>query len=130
MKKEPRWLNERIIEAIHLDQIRQHGGSHGIRDRGLLKSALNRPKNKWANDSSANIFHLAASLCVGITKNHPFIDGNKRVAFMSMYVFLGLNGHRIETPEEEVVSVMLQVAEGKMKEAHLSIWLKKQFSSR
>ncbi|PJZ24884.1 type II toxin-antitoxin system death-on-curing family toxin [Leptospira hartskeerlii] len=124
MKKEPRWLNKKIVGAIHLDQVKQHGGSQGIRDQGLLESALDRPKNKWAYDSSSNIFDLAASLCIGIAKNHPFIDGNKRVAYMAMYVFLGLNRYSIEVSEEEVVSIMLRVAEGSIDEINLSTWLK------
>ncbi|EKO50788.1 type II toxin-antitoxin system death-on-curing family toxin [Leptospira kirschneri] len=124
MRKEPRWLNQKIVLTIHLDQLKQHGGSQGIRDQGLLESALDRPKNKWYNHSSSNIFDLAASLCIGIAKNHPFIDGNKRVAFMATYVFLGINGYNIEVPEEEVVSIMLKVASGNINETNLSIWLK------
>ncbi|TGM87875.1 type II toxin-antitoxin system death-on-curing family toxin [Leptospira licerasiae] len=130
MKKEPRWLNKKIVEAIHLDQVKQHGGSQRIRDQGLLESALDRPKNKWAYDSSSSIFDLAASLCIGIAKNHPFIDGNKRVAYMVTYVFLGLNGYSIEVPEEEVVSIMLRVADGSIDEINLSTWLKDSSNPR
>ncbi|PKA16143.1 type II toxin-antitoxin system death-on-curing family toxin [Leptospira haakeii] len=130
MKKEPRWLNKKIVEAIHLDQVKQHGGSQGIRDQGLLESALDRPKNKWVYDSSSSIFDLAASLCLGIAKNHPFIDGNKRVAYMTTYVFLGLNGYSIEVPEEEVVSIMLRVADGSIDEINLSTWLKDSSNPR
>ncbi|WP_036024972.1 type II toxin-antitoxin system death-on-curing family toxin [Leptospira noguchii] len=124
MKKEPKWLNQKIVLTIHLDQLKQHGGSQGIRDQGLLESALDRPKNKWSYRPSPNIFDLAASLCIGIAKNHPFIDGNKRVAFMATYVFLGINGYIIEVSEEEVVSIMLKVASGNINETNLSIWLK------
>ncbi|WP_016755256.1 type II toxin-antitoxin system death-on-curing family toxin [Leptospira santarosai] len=124
MKKEPKWLNQKIVLTIHLDQLKQHGGSQGIRDRGLLESALDRPRNKWFYRPSFNPFDLAASLCIGIAKNHPFIDGNKRIAFMATYVFLGLTGYIIEVPEEEVVSTMLKVASGNINETNLSIWLK------
>ncbi|AVQ10618.1 Death-on-curing family protein [Leptospira santarosai] len=124
MKKEPKWLNQKIVLTIHLDQLKQHGGSQGIRDQELLKSALDRPRNKWSDRPSSNIFDLAASLCIGIAKNHPFIDGNKHIAFMATYVFLGLNRYIIEVPEEEVVSTMLKVASGNINETNLSIWLK------
>lgn len=70
MKKEPKWLNQKIVLTIHLDQLKQHGGSQGIRDRELLKSALDRPRNKWSDRPSFNPFDLAASLCIGIAKNH------------------------------------------------------------
>ncbi|MDI7236979.1 type II toxin-antitoxin system death-on-curing family toxin [Leptospira santarosai] len=119
MKKEPKWLNQKIVLTIHLDQLKQHGGSQGIRDRGLLESALDRPRNKWSYRPSSNLFDLAASLCIGIAKNHPFIDGNKRIAFMATYVFLGLTGYIIE-----VVSTMRKVASGNINETNLSIWLK------
>ncbi|MDI7187673.1 type II toxin-antitoxin system death-on-curing family toxin [Leptospira santarosai] len=119
MKKEPKWLNQKIVLTIHLDQLKQHGDSQGIRDRGLLESALDRPRNKWSYRPSSNPFDLAASLCIGIAKNHPFIDGNKRIAFMATYVFLGLTGYIIE-----VVSTMRKVASGNINETNLSIWLK------
>ncbi|PJZ81292.1 type II toxin-antitoxin system death-on-curing family toxin [Leptospira meyeri] len=124
MKREPKWLNRKIAEAIHLDQIKQHGGSLGIRDGGLLESALDRPKNQWHYQPGSTIFELAASLGIGIAKNHPFMDGNKRTSFLLMYVFLASNGYLIDTSEEDVVNVMVKVADGSIKEAELSIWLK------
>ncbi|WCL49955.1 type II toxin-antitoxin system death-on-curing family toxin [Leptospira sp. GIMC2001] len=123
MKNEPKWLNSKIADAIHIDQIKQHGGSMGIRDKGLLESAMDRPKNKWNYDPSSSIFELAASLGVGIAKNHPFMDGNKRTSFLLMYIFLALNGFKIETSEENVVQVMLSVADGTTKEKELAKWL-------
>ncbi|MBM9500512.1 type II toxin-antitoxin system death-on-curing family toxin [Leptospira sp. 201903071] len=130
MKKEPKWISKKIAEAIHLDQIKQHGGLYGIRDVGLLESALDRPKNKWSYDKKATIFELAASLGLGVAKNHPFLDGNKRISFQLMYVFLGLNGYKIEVAEEEVVSIMLRVADGSLNENTLSVWLKDSSVSR
>ena len=123
MKIEPKWINLKIAQAIHLDQIKQHGGAYGIRDIGLLESALNRPKNKWIYNPMSSLFELAASLGIGIAKNHPFVDGNKRTSFLLMYVFLALNGFLIESSEEEVVAVMLEVANGSKNEKKLSIWL-------
>lgn len=125
MSFEPKWLTKRIAEAIHLDQIKQHGGSLGTRDEGLLESALDRPKNTWHYKGKSTLFELAASLGVGIAKNHPFMDGNKRTSFLLMYVFLSINGFKIETSENDVVQVMLRVAEGSMKEPELAIWLEK-----
>ncbi|QDK25259.1 type II toxin-antitoxin system death-on-curing family toxin [Leptospira weilii] len=130
MKKEPKWISKKIAEAIHLDQIKQHGGLQVARDEGLLESALDRPKNKWSYDSKATIFELTASLGLGVAKNHPFIDGNKRISFQLMYVFLGLNGYKIEVAEEEVVSVMLRVADGSLNEDALAVWLKDSSISR
>jgi death-on-curing protein len=122
---EPKWLNKKIAEAIHLDQIKQHGGSLGIRDNGLLESALDRPKNTWYYQPKSTLFELASSLGIGIAKNHPFIDGNKRTSFLLMYVFLASNGYSIETTENDVVQVMLKVADGSIKEPELAKWLEK-----
>ncbi len=123
MRTEPKWLNKKIAEAIHLDQMKQHGGSLGIRDEGLLESALDRPKNTWYYHPRSTIFVLASSLGVGIAKNHPFIDGNKRTSFLLMYVFFAMNGFKIESSENEVVRVMLKVADGSIKESILAKWL-------
>jgi death-on-curing protein len=120
---EPKWLNKKIAEAIHLDQIKQHGGSLGIRDKGLLDSALHRPKNTWLYKPDSTVFELAASLGIGIAKNHPFIDGNKRTSFLLMYVFLASNGFIIDTTEEDVVKIMLMVADSTLNEDELAIWL-------
>ncbi|WP_035983557.1 type II toxin-antitoxin system death-on-curing family toxin [Leptospira meyeri] len=125
MSSEPKWLNKKIAEAIHLDQIKQHGGSLGIRDEGLLESALDRPKNTYYYQPKSTIFELASSLGIGIAKNHPFIDGNKRTSFLLMYVFLATNGFKIETSENDVVHIMLKVADGSVKEPELANWLEK-----
>ncbi len=96
-----------------------------MRDSGLLESALARPINYWLHEPSADIFMLAAVLGHGLTRNHCFVDGNKRVGFMAMYVFLAVNGYDIEAPEPEVVDVMLQIAEGTLSEAALAEWLRR-----
>ena len=121
---EPRWLSATVILAIHSDQIRAHGGSLGLRDRGLLESALDRPRNRYHYEPASDLCSLAASYGFGIAKNHPFVDGNKRVAFQAMYLFLGLNGFRIDAPEEEVVHLILSLAGGQIDEADLSSWLR------
>jgi len=121
---EPRWLTVAYLLALHSDQIQAHGGSLGLRDRGLLESALERPRNRFHYDSDADLPALAAALGFGLANNHPFVDGNKRVAFQAMYLFLGLNGFRIEAPEEEVVLLILSLASGQLDEPALAAWLR------
>ena len=112
-----------VVLAIHADQIRAHGGTPGLRDRGLLESALDRPRNRFHYQPDAGLHALAAAYGFALARNHPFVDGNKRVAFQAMFVFLGLNGLRIVASEEAVVSVMLSVASGEMDEEALTSWL-------
>lgn len=121
---EPRWVGGPVVHAIHADQVRQHGGSLGVRDEGLLESALERPRHRWHYEPESDAATLAAAYGFGIARNHPFIDGNKRVAFQVMYVFLGLNGLRIAAEEAEVVDVMLRLAGGGLAEPGLAEWLR------
>lgn len=117
-------MSRSIIEAIHTRQVREHGGHYGTRDVGLLESALARPVNDWLHEPTADIFMLAAVLGHGLTRNHCFIDGNKRVGFIATYVFLGVNGYELDAGEPEAVDLMLQVAEGNVTETSLAGWLK------
>jgi death-on-curing protein len=127
---EPRWLAIVHILAIHSDQIQAHGGSLGLRDRGLLESALERPRNRLHYDTDADLPALTAAYGFGLANNHPFVDGNKRVAFQAMYLFLGLNGFRIEAPEEEVVATILSLASGGLDETGLTAWLREHIFPR
>ena len=127
---EPRWVPTPAVLAIHADQIRQHGGGLGIRDRGLLESALARPVNLWQYKPRSEPWDLAAAYAYGIARNHPFIDGNKRTAFQVMYVFLGLNGWRIKAAEEEVVQVMEGVGSGAEDEVSLADWIEEHVVKR
>ncbi len=127
---EPRWLSALHVLAIHSDQIQAHGGSLGLRDRGLLESALARPQNRFRYEPDADLPALAAAYGFGLSSNHPFVDGNKRVAFQAMYVFLGLNGFLIEAPEEEVVTTILSLASGDLDEPGLAAWLRQHISPR
>ena len=122
--KQPKWLSRPVIEALHIKQVREHGGHYGVRDSQLLESALARPMNYWVHEPTADIFMLAAVLGHGLTRNHSFVDGNKRVGFMAMYVFLGVNGYDLDAPEPEVVDLMLGVAEGNVSEVSLAAWLR------
>ena len=119
---EPIWLSWRIIESIHLEQVLQHGGARGVRDRGLVESALARPVNKWQYEG-ADIFALAAAYGFGIAKNHGFKDGNKRTAFVALYTFLGLNGYDLDASESDVVQIMTAVADGSLDEEGLAKWI-------
>jgi len=127
---EPRWLALVHVLAIHSDQIKTHGGSAGLRDRGLLESALERPKNQFHYGSDPDLASLAGAYGFGLANNHPFVDGNKRVAFQAMYLFLGLNGFRIEAPEEEVVSLILSLAAGELNETELADWVRRHITPR
>jgi death-on-curing protein len=127
---EPRWIPPVYVLAIHADQVQGHGGSLGLRDRGLLESALERPKNRFRYDPEADLASLAAAYGFGLAQNHPFVDGNKRVAFQAMYLFLGLNGFRIEASEEEVVLLILSLASGQLDEASLANWLRDHITPR
>ncbi len=128
--KEPRWLDALMIRAIHTSQIREHGGSIGLRDKDLLESALARPRHRFQHQPDADLSDLAASLGFGLARNHPFVDGNKRVAFQSMYVFLSLNGLRIDADEPDVVHTVLSLAAGDLREPELAEWLRRHTTAR
>jgi death-on-curing protein len=121
-RREPRWLTRRLVDAIHLDQLHEHGGSPGVRDENALDSALARPRNRWAYDPESDLAALAAAYGYGLATNHGYVDGNKRVAFMALYTFLALNGRELDAPEPEVVEVMLTLAAGELREDELASW--------
>mgnify|MGYP000518779611 FL=1 len=104
-----------FIEAIHDEQLRLHGGAAGLRDEGMLESALSRPLQKL-NYTEADVFELAAAYLFGLVKNHPFIDGNKRTAFLAADVFLALNGWSVESSQEEIIAFVLGVAASEIDE--------------
>jgi len=120
---EPTRLSRAMVEAAHHDQVEEHGGLHGIRDNGLLESALARPRHRWSFEPDTDLPSLAASYGYGLVNNHPFLDGNKRIGFVAMNMFLLINGQEIEAPEPEVIAVMLQVADGTLDELGLAQWL-------
>jgi death-on-curing protein len=122
--KEPRWLSRNLVDSIHSGQIHQFGGSHGVRDAGLIESALARPLNKWEYAQERDLCALAAAYGYGLATNHGYIDGNKRIAFLAMATFLGLNRLELDPPEPEVVRIMLKVAEGSCGEPELTAWVR------
>lgn len=113
-----------MADAIHFDQLQQHGGIRGTRDENALESALARPRNRWAYEPESDLATLAAAYGYGLLMSHGFSDGNKRIAFLVMYTFLGLNGMEIVAAEADVVHLMLDVTSHRSDEAGLAAWLR------
>ena len=121
---EPRWVDRLVVEAVQFDLIREHGGMPGLRDEHALAVALARPRQRRAYRPAADLAELAATYGHGLASGHPFHDGNKRIAFVTMAVFLELNGVQLEAEEPEVVTVLLALAAGEMSEEELAAWLR------
>lgn len=120
---EPFWLTKEMLLSIHGELLARFGGHTGIRDAGMLDSALNRPKQVFHYSDRTSITDLAASYATGLVKNHPFVDGNKRIGFMAAYTFLGINGLQILAPEEEAVLFTRGLAADEIKEAAYAKWV-------
>jgi death on curing protein len=120
--KEPEWLEIGIVLDVHAEQLALFGGAEGIRDLGLLESALARPVNKFTYGES-DVANLAAAYAFGVARNHPFVDGNKRTALASTIVFLGLNGFDLEAPPEQATAILLGLAAGEVSEEALAGWI-------
>lgn len=122
---EPLWISETLALAIHARQLAEHGGIDGVRDPGLLSSALARPQHVFAyTKDTCDLATLAAAYAFGISRNHPFLDGNKRTAAVVFETFLELNGHLLVATEEELYPVMLQLAEDSLSEEELAEWIR------
>ena len=119
----PKWILDDVVVAIHRILLATHGGSDGLRDHGLLESALGRPRNLLAYESKSSIFRLAAAYAFGLIKNHTFIDGNKRVALTICFTFLELNGFFVDADEAESVLAFTQLASGDLSESDFALWL-------
>ncbi len=122
MTTEPVWVLPEIVMAVHQMLLTEHGGLAGVRDRALLDSALNRPLQSLSDRTDMSITDLAASYAFGLIKNHPFVDGNKRIAFSIAAIFLEINGQTLNAPEAETVVVFQQLAAGNISEAKLASW--------
>lgn len=120
---EPVWLDGRAITALHEEQLSEHGGGRGLRDEGLLDSALARPRNAFAYGET-DPFALAASYGAGIVRNHPFVDGNKRTGFIAAALFLDLNGQVFEAAQPDVVETVLALAAGALSDEAFADWLR------
>ena len=120
--KEPVWLLGDVAQAIHSMLLAEHGGGAGVRDRALLDSALARPKQKYAYEPDTSIFALAAAYSFGIAKNHPFVDGNKRTAFVTGTLFLEINGYMLNASEPSSAITFEKLASGQLEENELAGW--------
>jgi len=120
--KEPRWLPKDLILQVHNRQLAEHGGGAGVRDEGLLESALARPQNQFTYGET-DVAALAGAYAFGIAKNHPFIDGNKRTAFVACELFLAANGYDLVASDEECLAMMLGLAASEIGEADFAAWL-------
>ena len=117
------WLSRQLILAVHDEQLAEHGGAPGIRDDGLLESALARPLNR-AGYGDPDIAELGALYAIAIARNHPFVDGNKRTAFAALFIFLAMNGMVFEPPEVEATMTVLAMAAGEMSDDEFTGWVR------
>ena len=122
-RTEPRWLDVELALAIHDRQLAEHGGGSGVRDPGLLESALARPINSWSY-GEADAAALAAAYAFGVARNHPFVDGNKRTAWVLARLFLALNGHELRFEAAEAIAAMLALAAGELSEEEMADWFR------
>jgi death-on-curing protein len=121
--EEPRWLPREAVLAMHERQLSEHGGGDGLRDEGLLDSALMRPQHKFAY-GEPDLFDLAAAYAYGIGRNHPFVDGNKRTALVASRTFLLINGYQISASKEDRLRTFLALAAGELSEEELASWFR------
>ena len=124
-RQEPRWISRLVVDAIHTDMLLTHGGMPGLRDENALESALARPRQRLSYDPEADLAALAAAYGYGLARNHPYNDGNKRVAFMVMAVFLGLNDGELLASETDVVTTIVALASGELNEDTLENWIRR-----
>ena len=124
MTAEPRWLAKADVIELHDYVLARTGGSSGLRDEGLLESALARPLNRWSYEGVEDIRDLAATYGIGLAKNHPFIDGNKRAAFLGVGLFLELNGWRLTATDDDAIASFYAVAASQMDEDALTEWVR------
>jgi len=124
-----RWIDRRLLVLLHDESLAMHGGAAGLRDGGLLDSALARPLNLVAY-GEPDLAALAASYASGLAQNHPFVDGNKRAAFLAVGLFLGLNGHRLTASQAEATVAMSGLASGEIDEPTFAAWLRERTSAR
>jgi death-on-curing protein len=130
MIPEPRWIDLRAIMLLHAESLAEHGGPEGLRDEGLLESALARPLNISAYQPEADIAALAAAYGWGIAHNHPFVDGNKRAAFLAVGLFLGLNGFSLTADKVDATRTMISVAAGEIDEVTFARWIRSHMTPR
>jgi death-on-curing protein len=127
-RREPHWLSRIVIDAMHNDQLREHGGLPGVRDENVLESALARPQQKWHYEAAADVPILAAAYAFSLVKGHPYRDGNKRIGFLAMVTFLGINECELEATDAEVVAEFVALANGSNSEEELADWIREHLA--
>lgn len=128
-RAEPMWLDADIALAVHDRQLAEHGGGRGIRDAGLLESALSRPLNLWSY-GKPDMAALAAAYAFGTARNHPFVDGNKRTAWVLARLFLALNGAVLKFEPEDAIRAMLALAAGELGEEEMAAWFRERVAAK
>ncbi|MFO1502956.1 MAG: type II toxin-antitoxin system death-on-curing family toxin [Steroidobacteraceae bacterium] len=128
MSEAPVWIDKRALVMLHSESLAQFGGAVGLRDEGLLDSALSRPVNKHTYEGCSDAAVLAAAYGYGLARNHPFVDGNKRAAFLAVGVFLAMNGHRLTASPIDAIEAVLALAAGNLEEAQFADWIRKNIS--
>lgn len=123
-RKEPRWLSRLVIDSIHNEQLKEHGGLPGVRDENGLESALSRARNKWVYGEKRDLAVLAAAYGFGIVTSHPYCDGNKRIGFLALVTFLGINGRNFHATDSEVVTEIFKLAGRQLSEKQLADWIR------
>ena len=129
-KTEPRWVSRLVVDAIQADMLLTHGGMPGLRDENALESALARPRQRFIYEPDTDLARLAAAYGYGLVRDHPYNDGNKRVGFVAMATFLGLNGYEFVVTESDVVTTIVALASGSLDEETLADWIRKRARKR
>jgi death-on-curing protein len=124
-QRNPRWIDQRALLLLHNETLAEHGGLAGVRDHGLLESALARPRNLHAYEPESDLARLAAAYGFGLTRNHPFNDGNKRAAFLAIGLFLQINGRELIADPVEAIAVIFGLAKGSLSESELAEWIRR-----
>ena len=128
--REPRWLSRVVVDAMHNDQLREHGGLPGIRDENVLESALARPQQKWHYGEETEMATLAAAYGFALVKNRPYRDGNKRIGLLAIATFLGINGSDLRATDADVVTQIVALAANRVSEAALTDWIRSHSTKR
>ncbi|HZS54367.1 MAG TPA: type II toxin-antitoxin system death-on-curing family toxin [Bryobacteraceae bacterium] len=123
MKSEAKWISKRALLLLHEESLAEFGGACGLRDKGRLESALALPQNIYTYGRVSTLTELAAAYAFGLARNHAFVDGNKRAAFLSLCLFLSINGYRLAADQADAIAVMLSVASGEIDETALATWV-------
>jgi death-on-curing protein len=128
--KEPEWIARRALVLLHRESLAEHGGRAGVLDEGLLESALARPRQLWSCEAKSDLARLAAAYAVGLVRHHPFLDGNKRAAFLAVGLFLGLSGFQLVADQVDAARAVLALAAGEMDEQGFAAWIRTRTKRR